>query len=113
MIEACGATTLTGITNINTTGTAATSLGNTNAASVVNAGGGTAAMSVVNNAAGLSLSNGGGFSATPTTAMILGRQKPPPFGERLFCFSRGSESLSSLNYPTLSSRWAFCFSRIS
>lgn len=81
-----GPTTVTGVTNINTTGTAATNIGNNTAATTVNLTGGassvavsnanialtngTGSASIANNAVSMGVTNGGSFSANAASATI-------------------------------------------
>lgn len=61
---------VTGTTNINTTGTAATNVGNTTSGTVVAVSGGTANASFKNNAAALGVTGGGNLTTTDTNAQL-------------------------------------------
>lgn len=67
VLSSTGATTLTGATNINTAGAAATTIGNTTAATTVNVRGGTGALSVANNLTTLSVTSGASVIGAGTT----------------------------------------------
>jgi hypothetical protein len=64
--------TATGATNINTTGTAATFIGNSTAATTVNAAGGNAALALANNNASLGVTGGGSVVTNANSAVMRG-----------------------------------------